>query len=1142
MSQPSTIGSYAVLGELGRGGMGVVYRARHPEGQEVAIKVVLDPLEGEARARFEREAWACAQLAHPRLVRVLDVGAERGRPFLVLDYVRGVSLAERLKREGALEADLACEIVAELARGGAHAHAQGILHRDIKPANVLIDEQGEPVLTDFGLARVAESHLTRTGQILGTPAFMAPEQADAGAPDARADVYGLGATLYALLCGQPPFVGRGTLALLNAVLSEAPTPLRERVPGIDPALAALVERCLAKDPEERPASAAALADALDELRLASRSRQRGGPAFALGILVLILALGLGAAGLWLGEPEEAAPREGSAASPPPSESESALASASPEATLGAAEQGHLESARRAWLCGAEERATEELDAIEGAYAQVACLRAWVLYDWGQLERSEAAVERLLERWPSYAPAHALRAVQLAQRSNAEASAQALAVARSQGLAPLDEARVLAWQGHYARLHHRQGAPSRAEVSGRFRRLLELEPRDMRAEAILISHEAAEEGGWGAREPELRALVERAPELGLAWYFHTNALRESLAPEAKRGARDALASVVERGVLGVSRNPRDPLCLANAAIALLTPQGGGNEAGRLEVALRHLERLETAGARDLEVCRRATDALEFAWRIVRQATGKLLGPQVKSADVFRVLNDGAAQREARGRLPAKARRQLEQALGLSLRTRRLMEHFSRGLAERFPACASAYAYEIGALYAQGRYDEALQLCLRQVELWPGSDYARKRAISLARLAGKPELSQRLDQERERWRSELRPALAQRRREAAASWRGGRNEEALRALEGAEWIELRCLRAWVLHDLHRLRESEALAKAAIDEDARHPEAAALIAVHYAQHNDFPRFASALERARAFGAGAQTLARAEAWGAHLRALHDLPGGEEDTRALARLRSLDPGYQYGALLALRDRVRRAGWGEGEAAELTRLCEEAPALGEVWLLAVERAEREGSADAALAQAQAGIAASQSPFPRVALGLHFSLQGQAREALDQLEQAAATGCDSLAFRAQAARVAHGVMRALGEQEQRFLQAAEAKDAGELERWLDKTPNARRVLADLRALRMRAIALGSSLTERFQRSFPDSRSALLARVDALLDAHGADDLEVARRLNGYLQQRWREHAPVYLQAQEVARALGDAGAAEAARERYRALTR
>ena len=124
MSQPSTIGNYAVLGELGRGGMGVVYRARHPEGQEVAIKVVLDPLEGEARARFEREAWACAQLAHPRLVRVLDVGVERGRPFLVLDFVRGSSLGERLKREGALEPDLACEIMAEVARGVAHAHAQ----------------------------------------------------------------------------------------------------------------------------------------------------------------------------------------------------------------------------------------------------------------------------------------------------------------------------------------------------------------------------------------------------------------------------------------------------------------------------------------------------------------------------------------------------------------------------------------------------------------------------------------------------------------------------------------------------------------------------------------------------------------------------------------------------------------------------------------------------------------------------------------------------------------------------------------------------------------------------------------------------------------------------------------------------------
>ena len=748
MSLPATIANYTVLAELGRGGMGVVYRARHPEGREVALKLVLDPLEGEHRVRFEREAWACAQLAHPRLVRVLDVGAERGRPFLVLDYVRGASLDERLKREGALEAGLACEIMAEVARGVAHAHAQGILHRDIKPANILIDERGEPVLSDFGLARVAESHLTRTGEILGTPAYMAPEQANGAPVDERADVYGLGATLYALLSGQPPFSGLGTIAILNAVLNEAPTPLREQVPGIDPELASLVERCLAKLPRERPASAAELVDALEAQRTRARAGESGA-GLAAALLILLSLLGAAAAGLGLrGRGSEAAPRPSLDASP---------AGERAGGGLEPADEERLRRARAAWLRGAEEDGLATLEGIASEGPRLACLRAWLRYDAHQLERSEAAAAALLERWPSYAPGHALRAVQLAQRSQAEQSAAALAAARERGLSELDEARVLAWQGHYSRLHRHPEDLSREEVCARFLRLLELEPADQRAEAIRLSHEAALAGGWGSRERELEALVERAPALGLAWLSHTNALRETLAPAVKRGAADALAPVVERGLAGAKRNPRDPLCLANAAIALLSPQAGGGEAWlaeRLELSLRHLDRLEEGGARDLEVCRYAADALELAWRVAYQAAIEHLEPDVGPAQVVALCQDAGALARAKRRLDPLERAQLQRAVALLQRSLRHLERFVLGLTQRFPASSPAYGHEIGALYLLGRYEAALQLCRRQVETWPESAYPRERAVSLARHAGKPELARELEEARQRWLRERR----------------------------------------------------------------------------------------------------------------------------------------------------------------------------------------------------------------------------------------------------------------------------------------------------------------------------------------------------------------------------------------------------
>ena len=294
------LGPYRVLRRLGQGGMGVVDEVVHGEsGARYALKRLTpagarDP---EARLRFAREAQALAALEHPHLVRVHAAELEGPAPYLVQPFLPGGSLAQRLAR-GPLPLDEARRVFLELASGLAHAHSRGVLHRDLKPDNVLFDEQGRAVLADFGLAHVAGAEsLTTSGTLLGTPAWMAPEQArDVRASDARADVYGLGALLYALLAGRPPFEsdGRsGVLALLARVQSEPPRPLLELRPDAPPDLVAVCARALEKDPARRWASAVELQE---ELRGAAGAPQPGRrwpwvAAAALLLLALLLAPG-----------------------------------------------------------------------------------------------------------------------------------------------------------------------------------------------------------------------------------------------------------------------------------------------------------------------------------------------------------------------------------------------------------------------------------------------------------------------------------------------------------------------------------------------------------------------------------------------------------------------------------------------------------------------------------------------------------------------------------------------------------------------------------------------------------------------------------------------------------------------------------
>jgi len=262
------VADYEVLGELGRGGMGVVYRARHLTlGHQVALKMILaaDHAGPDARARFLLEAAAVARLHHPGIVPIHDFGEHQGQPFFSLEFLPGGSLARRLGA-GPLPAREAAALVEKLARAMAHAHAQGVVHRDLKPANVLLTADGEPKVTDFGLAKRvgADDGLSRTGSVLGTPAYIAPEQAEGRVRDIgpATDVYALGVILYECLTGQVPFKGTTLRETLELVSGREPPPPRRLVRALPRDLETVCLRCLEKDPKKRYAGAADLADDL----------------------------------------------------------------------------------------------------------------------------------------------------------------------------------------------------------------------------------------------------------------------------------------------------------------------------------------------------------------------------------------------------------------------------------------------------------------------------------------------------------------------------------------------------------------------------------------------------------------------------------------------------------------------------------------------------------------------------------------------------------------------------------------------------------------------------------------------------------------------------------------------------------------
>src|SRR5262245_3090916 len=262
------LGPYEILGALGAGGMGEVYRARDTRlDRTVAIKVLPDHLaqSPDLRSRFEREARAVSSLNHPHICVLHDIGHQDGIDYLVLEYLEGESLHHRLEK-GPLPLEQALRYGSEIADALGRAHRSGVIHRDLKPANVMLTKEGAKLL-DFGLARVAKpilsgdadlsglatpsKPLTGTGTLLGTIPYMAPEQIEGREADARTDIWALGCVVYEMVTGKRAFVATSPASLIGTILKDEPKPMRELKPLAPPSLERLAKTCLAKDPDER---------------------------------------------------------------------------------------------------------------------------------------------------------------------------------------------------------------------------------------------------------------------------------------------------------------------------------------------------------------------------------------------------------------------------------------------------------------------------------------------------------------------------------------------------------------------------------------------------------------------------------------------------------------------------------------------------------------------------------------------------------------------------------------------------------------------------------------------------------------------------------------------------------------------------
>ena len=274
------LGSYEILSALGAGGMGEVYRARDPKlGREIAIKVLPEEMAGNAqrRERFEREAKAVAALTHPNIVTIHSIEESEGVHFITMELVRGKTLTDLIESKG-LGLKRFFEIAVPVADAVSSAHGHGITHRDLKPDNIMVSDEGQLKILDFGLAKLRleagdasdsalhTAAMTEAGRIVGTAAYMSPEQAEGKKLDHRTDIFSLGIILYEMLAGERPFKGDGPGSFLSAILRDTSTSVRTLNPACPPELTRIVKRALVKDPDRRYQSAKDLRNELDELK------------------------------------------------------------------------------------------------------------------------------------------------------------------------------------------------------------------------------------------------------------------------------------------------------------------------------------------------------------------------------------------------------------------------------------------------------------------------------------------------------------------------------------------------------------------------------------------------------------------------------------------------------------------------------------------------------------------------------------------------------------------------------------------------------------------------------------------------------------------------------------------------------------
>ena len=282
MSLLTTVGRYEITGELGRGAMGVVYKAKDPTiGRTVALKTMRLDVHGlesaEMVRRFQNEARAAGLLSHPNIVTIYDAGEQDGIFYIAMEFIQGTTLHELLAEQRILPAEEVVQYSRQICRGLDYAHSYGIVHRDVKPANIMITANGTVKIMDFGIAKAGGS-MTSTGQVLGTPNYMAPEQVKGRPLDGRSDLFSFGVILYEMLTGEKPFVGQNVTTIIYKIVNENPIAPRDLDVTVHPGLSAIVTRALAKSPDERYQSGAELVHDLENYKTA------GAPMHATSVL------------------------------------------------------------------------------------------------------------------------------------------------------------------------------------------------------------------------------------------------------------------------------------------------------------------------------------------------------------------------------------------------------------------------------------------------------------------------------------------------------------------------------------------------------------------------------------------------------------------------------------------------------------------------------------------------------------------------------------------------------------------------------------------------------------------------------------------------------------------------------------------